>query len=44
MDYLQINQLPEVLVGEILQFIPLETLSLTNKTNWKRYYNIKSKF
>ena len=42
MELLQINQLPEVLVGEIFNFIPLKSLSLTNKTNWKRYYNIKS--
>jgi hypothetical protein len=43
MELLQINQLPEVLVGEIFNFLPLKSLSLTNKTNWKRYYNIKSK-
>jgi len=43
MELLQINQLPEVLVGEIFNFIPLKSLSLTNKTNWKIYYNIKSK-
>jgi hypothetical protein len=43
MELLQINQLPEVLVGEIFNFLPLKSLSLTNKTNWKIYYNIKSK-
>lgn len=43
MELSQINQLPEVLVGEIFNFLPLKSLSLTNKTNWKRYYNIKSK-
>ena len=43
MELLQINQLPEVLVGEIFNFLPLKSLSLTNKTNWERYYNIKSK-
>ena len=38
MIILRINQLPEDLVGEILQFIPLETLSLSNKTYWKNNY------
>ena len=43
MELSQINQLPEVLVGEIFKFLPLKSLFLTNKSNWKRYYNIKSK-
>ena len=41
MDILRINQLPEDLVGEILQFIPLETLSLSNKKYWKDNYKKK---
>ena len=43
MDLIQIRQLPEDIVGEIFKFLPLKTLSLTNKKNWKEYYNIKSK-
>ena len=41
MEFLQINKLPEDMVGEIYSFIPLKSLSLTNKFYWKRYYKIK---
>ena len=41
MDILRIIQLPEDLVGEILQFISLETLSLSNKKYWKEHYKKK---
>ena len=43
MEFLQINKLPEDMVGEIYSFIPLKSLSLTNKFYWKRYYKIKIK-
>ena len=43
MEFLQINKLPEDMVGEIYSFIPLKSLSLTNKSYWKRYYKIKIK-
>lgn len=39
MDISNINQLPEDLIGEIYKFIPLSSLSLTNKENWKSNYN-----
>ena len=42
MDLTKINHLPEVLVGEIFYFLPLKSLSLTNKNNWEKYYKIKS--
>ena len=41
MDILRIIQLPEDLVGEILQFISLETLSLSNKKYWEDHYKKK---
>ena len=41
MEFFKINKLPEDMVGEIYSFIPLKSLSLTNKFYWKRYYKIK---
>ena len=41
MVFFKINKLPEDMVGEIYSFIPLKSLSLTNKFYWKRYYKIK---
>ena len=43
MDISNINQLPEDLIGEIYKFIPLSSLSSTNKENWKSNYNNKIK-
>ena len=42
MDLMQIIQLPEDIVGEIFSFLPLKSLSLTNKFYWKKNYDIKS--
>jgi len=42
MDLTQINKLPEDIVGEIFSFLPLKSLSLTNKFYWKKNYKIKS--
>ena len=42
MDLTQINKLPEDIVGEIFSFLPLKSLSLTNKFYWKENYKIKS--
>jgi hypothetical protein len=42
MNLIQINQLPEDIVGEIFSFLPLKSLSLTNKFYWKKNYKIKS--
>ena len=41
MDILRINHLPEDLVGEILSFISLESLSLCNKFYWSENYKKK---
>jgi len=43
MDISAINQLPHELVGEIYNFIPSTSLSLTNKYNWEIDYNNKIK-
>ena len=42
MDLINIIQLPEDIVGEIFSFLPLESLSLTNKFYWKTNYKIKA--
>ncbi len=39
---MEINNLPEDIVGEIFSFIPLKLLSLTNKQNWDAYYKEKT--
>ena len=39
---MEINSLPEDMVGEIFSFIPLKFLSLTNKQNWDAYYKVKT--
>ena len=39
---MEINSLPEDMVGEIFSFIPLKLLSLTNKQNWDAHYKIKT--
>ena len=41
MELMQINLLPDEIVGEIFKFLPLKTLSLTNKFNWKKNYEAK---
>ena len=41
MIILRINQLPEDLVGEILSFISLESLSLCNNFYWSENYKKK---
>ena len=38
---MEINSLPEDVVGEIFSFIPLKLLSLCNKNNWYEYYKMK---
>mgnify|MGYP001322500373 FL=1 len=39
---MEINNLPEDIVGEIYSFVPLKLLSLTNKQNWDAYYKVKT--
>ena len=39
---MEINSLPEDVVGEIYSFLPLKFLSLTNKQNWDAYYKVKT--
>ena len=39
---MEINSLPEDMVGEIYSFLPLKFLSLTNKQNWDAYYKVKT--
>ena len=41
MSFFKINKLPEDMVGEIYSFIPIKSLSLTNKY-WKKHYKSKS--
>ena len=38
MVFFKINKLPEDMVGEIYSFIPIKSLSLTNKYYWKKNY------
>ena len=38
---MEINSLPEDVVGEIFSFIPLKLLSMCNKNNWYEYYKLK---
>jgi hypothetical protein len=38
---MEINSLPEDIVGEIFSFIPLKLLSICNKNNWYEYYKLK---
>ena len=42
MSFFKINKLPEDMVGEIYSFIPIKSLSLTNKYYWKNHYKSKS--
>ena len=42
MSFFKINKLPEDMVGEIYSFIPIKSLSLTNKYYWKKHYKSKS--
>ena len=43
MDLIQINLLPEDIVGEIFSFIPLKSLSLSNKFHWRENYKNRLK-